>query len=112
MVEPEPAVLWQKQARELGGDGLVEVIEGMASDLTKVKSRLDVMDKHIMRAFPEGDVDGHRIYHELIIQRTREIKSLKLAIMEKTIVGLVYAAVIFLGLCILEGLKQKIKGWL
>lgn len=104
----EAATLWQKQARELGGEGLVAVIEGMADDLSKVKGRLDKMDRHILNAFPEGDVEGHRLYHQLMIDRTREIRGLKRAIMEKTIVGLVYSVAIFVGWCILEGLKQKI----
>lgn len=104
----DASTLWQKQARELGGEGLVTVIEGMAQDLNNMKYRLDMMDKHILKAYPGGDLEGHRRYHELMIQRNEEIRGLKQAIKEKTLTGLVWSAMAFIGWCVWSAIKQKI----
>lgn len=100
--------LWQDQARKLGGDSLVEVITGMAEDINGMKGKIEVMDKHILKAFPGGDLEGHRRYHELMIRRTDEIRSLRIAIAEKTLTGLLWSGMAFLGWAILEAVKKKL----
>lgn len=89
--------LWQHQARELGGEELVATIEGMARDINDIKKS---MANLASSAFPGGDIEGHRRYHDLVIKRTEEIRQLRIAIQTKTISGLVWAFLIFLGLCI------------
>lgn len=102
--------LWQEEASKMGGAGLVRVIEGIASEITGIKSRLDAMDRHILKAYPGGDLEGHRRYHEIMIQRNEEIRSLKLEIRNKTIAGLVWSAMAFVGWCVWSIIKQRITG--
>lgn len=46
-------------------------------------------------AFPAGDTDGHRRYHELIIEEIDAKKRLRHAIIEKTIPGILWAALVW-----------------
>lgn len=108
MPTEEQNVLWQKQARDLGGDHLVAVIEGMGHDISSVKRRLDMVDKHMKDAFPNGDLEGHRLFHDAMISRTREIRALKIVIRDKTLAGLVWSAMMFIGWCIWSTIKQKL----
>lgn len=89
--------LWQEQARQLGGEELVATIEGMARDIHSIKKSVADLST---AAFPGGDVEGHRRYHALIIERNQEIRRLRIAIQEKTISGLIWAFLVFLGLCV------------
>lgn len=99
--------LWQQQARELGGEELVEVIEDMAGDIHDIKTSVQTLTD---AAFPGGDIEGHRRYHELIIERNAEMRRLRIAIQEKTISGLIWAALVFVGLSVWHTIKQKING--
>lgn len=108
MLPEEQNILWQKQARELGGEHLVAVIEGMGNDIHSVKRRLDQVDKHMKDAFPNGDLEGHRLFHDAMIARTRELRALKIVIRDKTLAGLVWSAMAFVGWCIWSTIKQKV----
>lgn len=59
----------------------------------------------IKGAFPAGDADGHRRYHELIIENTEAKKRLRAAIIEKTIPGLLWAALVWIGIACLQSIK-------
>lgn len=85
--------LWQDQARQLGGGELVAIIERMGQDIHHIK-------KSLTAPFPGGDIEGHLRYHQLMIERNNELRRLRVAIQEKTISGLIWAALAFLGLCI------------
>lgn len=62
-------------------------------------------------AFPGGDHAGHRRYHDLMIEQIHDRKRLITAIKEKTISGLVWAVIVFLGFAILAYLKTVfVKG--
>lgn len=89
--------LWQQQAEKLGGEALVETIEQMAQDIHEIKKNVSDLTTS---AFPGGDVEGHRRYHALMIERTEEIRRLRRAIQEKTISGLIWAFLVFLSLCV------------
>lgn len=85
--------LWQEQARRLGGEDLVSVIEKMGRDLEEIRGNV----QHLTTAaFPGGDIDGHRRYHQLIIDNTDAKRALTQAIKEKTISGLIWGMVVWL----------------
>lgn len=91
-----PKTLWQNRAREIGGDELVEVIDGMAMDIHNIKQNMD----RFLTAFPNGDIDGHREYHRIMIERNRELRHISSVIREKTVVGLVWMIIIGIGISI------------
>lgn len=120
--------LWQEQARAIGGEHFVTLIEGMndtqntlARQLKEVADaqediRLDLnalksaMADIVATAFPAGDTDGHRRYHELIIQKTEEVRKLRVAIQEKTISALIWSFLVFIGVCVWTFVANTLKG--
>ena len=61
----------------------------MTDRLSELEDRVDNLEK----AFPNGDADGHRRYHELMIDDIESRKRLRQAIQEKTISALIWSAV-------------------
>ena len=69
----------------------------------EANEKLDVLGKKIdsmFVAFPQGDFDGHRRYHETMIEMLAERRRLRQAIQEKTISGLIWAALVGVGIAI------------
>ena len=50
--------------------------------------------KALRGAFPGGDIEGHRRAHETMIELLEERRKLRIAIQEKTISGLIWAALV------------------
>lgn len=74
----------------------------------KQQESISTILEKIMGAFPEGDVDGHCRYHQLMIERTEEVRRLRAAIQEKTISGLLWSFMVFVGVTIWHYLKAKL----
>lgn len=71
----------------------------------------DEVESKFRAAFPNGDYVGHCAYHELMIDAARDRKKLIAAVQEKTISGLVWAVILFVGVSILAYLKSLfVKG--
>lgn len=68
------------------------------------------MEKRFADAFPGGDHVGHCRYHQLMIEDIDARKRLRQAVMEKTIAGLVWAAIIGVALAAWAYLKAMLKG--
>jgi hypothetical protein len=75
---------WQQEAARFGGpalvhmlselrDGQLDVVASMEALNAKV-SQHDRATVHLMTAFPASDVDGHRRYHESVIE-WRELRN-------------------------------------
>lgn len=107
---------WKKEALTLGGQSFVDKISDMADSIHMLAKNLEahgsrISDaeqdiKKLYSAYPSMDVDGHRRYHELIIENTEEKRRLRYAIKEKTYAGLVWAAIVGLALyCWTEALE-------
>ena len=95
---------WIEEAIKLGGQNLVEKITEMSDGIHALIKAADANDdrirdleaavQRVYKAFPSGDMDGHRRYHDLIIAQTEEYRQMKVAIREKTIGGLVWALIV------------------
>lgn len=57
-------------------------------------------------AFPQADEAGHCRYHLLMIETIEEKKKLRKAIVEKTLGGLVWSLIIFLGIAVAAYVKD------
>lgn len=64
----------------------------LADQLKELTSKVDT----IMTGFPAGDIEGHRRYHETMIELVAERRRLRLVIQEKTLTALVWALLVFL----------------
>lgn len=110
MSKPGDKVSVLFQGRQLESvDDLVQVLTENRDAINAMVSRLNQMDesiaKHIATAFPGGDIDGHRRAHEAMIQLAEEKRRLRVAIQEKTLSGLLWGALIALGLAMWTKLK-------
>jgi len=78
--------------------------------IDQLESRQADLERRFAEAFPGGDHVGHCRYHDLMIEGIDAKKRLREAIVQKTIAGLVWGAMIGLGLAVWQYLKSLLKG--
>ena len=66
--------------------------------------------ENIQKGFPGGDPESHRRYHETQISILEEKRKLRQAISEKTISGIIWSLIVFLGVAIWTAIKHQIVG--
>ncbi len=91
----------------------------VVSALERILERMDLTDKHneerdtmiknIISAFPSGDFDAHRKYHELQMELLAEKRKLRVAIQEKTISGLIWLTIIGIGTAVWHEFLTLVK---
>lgn len=96
MTRQTDKVFWQEEARKIGGHELVQVIEAMAEDIHAIKADM----ARFMKAFPNDDIDGHREYHKIMIERNRNMRDLTLEIRKKTVVGVLWMLLAGVGIAV------------
>lgn len=111
--------LWQEQAKEIGGQALVEMLTAMQATQNTILNKLnhaenfysDVLQKveRLEGGFPNGDPFKHCQYHEMQMEILQEKRRLTAAIREKTISGLVWAALVGIGLSVWNYAKDHLK---
>lgn len=86
------------------------------ADLPDVEERVGSLERwqsdierRFAEAFPGGDHIGHCRYHTLMIEEIEAKKKLRQAVMEKTIAGLVWGALVGLGIVVWQYLKSMAK---
>jgi hypothetical protein len=75
---------WQQDAARLGGPALVQLLSEVRDNqldlmanfdqLKKKTSELEATNKRLLSGFPADDVEGHRRYHESVIE-WRELRN-------------------------------------
>lgn len=80
------------------GDLMMEELrkaqQEMIAQIGHISSSVDAINSKFDRAFPSADIEGHRRYHEAMIEDLEARKRLAQAIKEKTISGLIWAAIV------------------
>jgi hypothetical protein len=69
--------LWQAQASTLGGPDLVQVLIEIRDGQVRLTERVAQAEgaiERLLSGFPADDVDGHRRYHESVIE-WRELRN-------------------------------------
>jgi len=74
-----------------------------------LSDRVGELERKFLEAFPNGDWAGHRRYHEIQIELLLERRTLRAAVTEKTISGLIWAALVALGLATWQYIKTQLK---
>lgn len=82
-------------------------LDEIKTDLGKLSEKVD----NVLKAFPDSDIEGHRRYHELIIEDMAERRRLRQAIKEKTISGLLWAVLVWLGYAVLHEIQRMFLKW-
>lgn len=60
----------------------------------------------LMSAYPDGDANAHRRYHEALIAREQERSALRRAIIEKSLASLVWALIVGIGIAVLDYIRN------
>jgi hypothetical protein len=82
---------------------VVKVLKQIDTHCVETSNRLHGIEKSIasvVSAFPESDFEGHKRYHQLLIDTLEEKRKLRIAIQEKTISGLIWLGIIGVGTAI------------
>ncbi len=66
------------------------------------------MKKDFANAFPGGDAAGHRAYHEMVKEDLAERKRMRKAITEKSVAGLIWAIIVWIGAAIWHEVKARL----
>lgn len=113
-----PKELWEEEARKLGGEALVDVINDIRGSLHEILERLDGMDNRHIQAensiarlysgFPGADIEGHGRYHQTVIDMLNEKRAFYASVKEKTVSGLVWSGMVFVGLAVWAYIKSKL----
>jgi hypothetical protein len=61
---------WQREAARLGGASLAQVLTEIRDELADNTKKTE----QVLTVFPAGDTDGHRRYHESVIE-WRELRN-------------------------------------
>lgn len=109
---------WQQEAARFGGPALVQLLselrdgqlDMMASfEALSVKvTQHDGATSHLMTAFPAADVDGHRRYHESVIEWRELRNKLVREALTKMVGAGVLAALGWLGLAFWQAFKVTV----
>lgn len=102
-----------ESAGELG-----PLLTGMLDAQQKILERVEVVEMRanghderlgeLANAFPGGDTEGHRRFHQTQIEMLEERRRLRVAIQEKTISGLIWMLLVFTGLSVWSSIKNNI----
>lgn len=76
--------------------------------LDSLERRMDGVERWQKDAVPNGDHVGHSRYHTLMIEQFEERRKMRRAIQEKTIAGLVWGFLVFVGLAAWAYIKSQI----
>jgi hypothetical protein len=69
----------------------------------------DDLERRFVEAFPGGDHVGHCRYHDLMIEQLEERRKLRRAVQEKTISGLLWAAIVGIALAVWHYVVDQLK---
>lgn len=96
----------------IGNQAVVSALKQLDKHQVATLDKIDGLGKQIelvMTAFPGKDFEGHRRYHETMIEMLAERRRLRQAVQEKTISGLVWAGIVGVGVAVVHEV-QKIFG--
>jgi len=90
----------QFDEQQIGNPAVVMVLKQIDAHQVECSERMGSVEKKldsVISGFSNGDFEGHRRYHDTIIEMLAERRRLRIAIQEKTISGLIWAAIVMLG---------------
>ena len=110
----KPRLLYQGEDIMVNGRPIAEILTDILECQKKMSSRIEGFEGHIEKhlithintAFAGGDPDGHRRAHEAMSNMIEEKRRLRVAIQEKTISGLLWAAIVYGGVSMFAEFKR------
>lgn len=78
--------------------------------VARLEGQHDTLERKFLEAFPGGDHVGHCRYHILMIEHLEERRRLRIAIQEKTISGLIWAALVGGSIAFWQWFMSQVRG--
>lgn len=82
---------------------MIQVLKQIDKHALETSQRLSSIETKIEiigGAFPAGDFEGHRRYHQSLIEVLEERRALYRSIREKTLIGILWAAIVWIGIAV------------
>ena len=92
----------------LSPDDTTAVLHMILRKQEVILERVSDLEKQQNAGFPGGDPVLHRIYHDAIIERNQELRKLRQAIQEKTLLALIFAGGVWLFHAVLKSLGEAL----
>ena len=86
---------------QIGNSAMVQVLRQLDKHALETNQRLSTIETKmdvVTAAFPASDFEGHRRYHQSLIDVLEERRALYRSLKEKTIIGIIWAGVVWLGM--------------
>lgn len=77
-------------------------------DREALMSEIKQVQKMIMSAFPDGDAEGHRRFHEESIETMRDLRDLMRRVRNNTVTGVVWGLIVLTGAAVWSYLKNHL----
>lgn len=97
---------------EIGNPAMVQVLNQIDKHAQETNQRLFSIETKmdvVASAFPARDFEGHRRYHQSLIDVLEERRAFYRSLKEKTITGLVWATVVWIGVAAWHELTDAVK---
>jgi hypothetical protein len=104
----EPLHVLLQSGHPLSDDDMSALLRMMLFKQEEILERVSGLEKQANAGFPGGDPVLHRMYHDGIIERTQELRKLRQAIQEKTILALIFAGGVWLFHAVLKSLGEAL----
>jgi hypothetical protein len=77
--------------------------------MARISEQLEELRAEMNKGFANDDPDGHRRHHELLIEREAQRVKLRNAIIEKTLSGLVWMFLCWIGIAIWQHFLNSVS---
>lgn len=84
--------------------------EHAEEDSRALDKRFDELKRLLISAFPGGDPERHRQYHDEVMQYLQERREVFKSVKEKTITALLWAVLVGIGTAVWHTVKAKLGG--
>jgi len=105
--------LLEFEEHEIGNPAMVHVLKQIDKHAVETNYRLSSIETKIevvAAAFPAGDYEGHKRYHQSLITMLEERRALYRSLKEKTLLGILWAVLVWVGFAIWHEMLNAIAG--
>lgn len=86
----------------------IEIAKVRAEMTAALKAQSDNFELYIKSAFPDGDLGGHKRFHDQLVEEDRDRKALYKDIRNKAVSGVFWVALVLVGTAIWEYFKREV----
>jgi len=104
--------LWQQQLLQIGGQPLLDVMMAIHDRQVEQAGKIENIEKIVValaRGFPDNDIEGHRRYHESLINWHNLRNQVLRTALEKVVQAGVFAGFVFFGKLLWDWFMLEVK---